>query len=60
MSDEATPVSESRSSVEIAENAKREPIVKVKVYAATTELDAIDAVWRKTIKVYHDVKANLA
>ena len=60
MNDEATPVSESRSSVEIAENAKREPIVKVKCYAATTDIDAITAAADMAIKTYHDVKANVA
>ena len=60
MNDEATPISDSRSSVEIAENAKREPIVKVKVYAATTDIGAVDEAAMKAIQTYHDVKANVA
>ncbi len=59
MSAETTPVSESRSSVEIAENAKREPIIKVKCYAATTEIDAITAAAEMAIRTYRDVKANV-
>ncbi len=60
MSDEATPVSESRSSVEISTTAAGKPLVKVKVYAATTDLEAVDAAAMKAVKTYHDVQANVA
>jgi len=59
MTDETTPISESRSSVEIGTNAKGEPVIKVKVYAATTELEAADAAATKAVQVYLDTKENL-
>lgn len=60
MSSPENVVSESRSSVAIEENAKGDPVVKVKVYAATTDIDAVNDAWRKAVEVYKDVKANLA
>jgi hypothetical protein len=45
-------VPESRSSVEIAQTAKGDPVVKVKVYAATVDLDAVDAAAAKAIELY--------
>jgi hypothetical protein len=43
---------ESRSSVEIGQTAKGEPVVKVKVYADSLELDAVDAASTKAVEVY--------
>lgn len=60
MNDEATPVNESRSSVEISTTAAGKPLVKVKVYAASTDVDAIDAAALKAISTYKDVQANVA
>lgn len=60
MSDEATPVSESRSSVEISTTAAGKPLVKVKVYAESTTVDAVDAAAMKCVKTYKDVQANVA
>jgi len=52
-------VTESRSSVEIADNSKGEPAVKVKVYADSVDLAAVDTAGQKALQVYNDVKANL-
>ena len=60
MSTPETPISESRSSVAIEENAKGDAIVKVKCYAATTDVDAITAAADMAVKTYFNVKANLA
>ncbi len=60
MSSTENVTSESRSSVAIEENSKGEPIVKVKCYAASTDIDAIDEAATKAVKTYYDVKANLA
>jgi hypothetical protein len=45
-------VSESRSSVEIGQTAKGDPVVKVKVYAETLDLEAVDEAAAKAITVY--------
>lgn len=45
-------VSESRSSVEIGQTAKGEPVVKVKVYAETLDLTAVDVASAKAVEVY--------
>jgi hypothetical protein len=60
MNDEATPVSESRSSVEISTTAAGKPLVKVKVYAASTEIGAVDEAAMKAVQMYKDVQANVA
>jgi hypothetical protein len=60
MNDEATPVSESRSSVEISTTAAGKPLVKVKVYAASTEISAVDEAAMKAVQTYKDVQANVA
>lgn len=59
MSDDNTPISESRSSVEISTTAAGKPLVKVKVYAATTDLEAVDAAAMKAIETYHNTTANV-
>lgn len=46
---------QSRSSVAIDQNAKGEPAVKVKVYAETGEVDAVDAAAAKAVEVYKRV-----
>ena len=60
MTDETTPVIESRSSVEISTTAAGKPLVKVKVYAASIDLEAVDAAALKAISTYKDVQANVA
>lgn len=60
MSTPETPISESRSSVEISENANGDVQIKIKVYADSIDLAAVDAAAQKAIQVYKDTKANLA
>ena len=61
MSTTETPVQqEGRSSVEIATTAAGKATVRVKVYAETLDLDAVDSAAVRAIKVYNDVRANLA
>lgn len=60
MSTPETPISESRSSVEISTTAAGKPLVRVKVYAATTELHAADAAAQKAIELYNSTTASVA
>lgn len=50
---------ESRSSVAIDQNAKGEPSVKVKVYADSTDINAVDAAAQKAVEVYRRVTAEV-
>ena len=47
--------SESRSSVEIKQNAKGEPVVTVKVYAATLDDAGVDEAAAKAVATYQQV-----
>ena len=60
MSEVATQVSESRSSAAITQNSKGEPSCSVKVYADSTDLDAIDAAVDKALEQYARLNAGLA
>lgn len=51
--------SESRSSVEIKQNAKGEPAVGVKVYAETLDSAGVEAAAVKAIEIYHQVVAGV-
>ena len=54
-----SPAAESRSSVEIKQNAKGEPAVSVKVYAETASLHGADAAAEKAIELYRSVVAEV-
>lgn len=53
MSTPETPISESRSSVEISTTAAGKPLVRVKVYADSVGIEAADAAAAKAIELYH-------
>lgn len=59
MNDETTPISESRSSIEISTTAAGKALVKVKVYAEGTDIDDADAAAQKAIRLYLDTTATL-
>lgn len=51
---------ESRSSAEIAQNSKGEPVVKVKVYADKAGMDAVREAVDKALEEYKRILAELA
>lgn len=60
MSTPETPISESRSSVEISTTAAGKPLVRVKVYASGTFPEDADAAAKKAIELYNSTTASVA